>query len=176
MFVHRCRLEMLLLLTHPFVDQVTRAKSASLNRPLDLQFSCWFKGMKLRYHHIWADIIVDCWWMPTLSTATTERLCHFGIKNPWGNWVLSLFFLLQFVSICCLTLVTGGHYSQVISTALPVTINDCDTACPTTAIAEGFGNAAHMWALITFSAGPCNKVTLVMPLSHPHNQISHKGS
>lgn len=63
-------------------------------------------------------------------------------------------------------------------TALPVTINSSDMACPFTATAEGYRNAAHMRGLITFlpphQSPPCNKVTLVMPLSHPHNQISHK--
>lgn len=39
-------------------------------------------------------------------------------------------------------------------TASPVTINSSDMACPFTATAEGFSNAAHMWGLITFSAGP----------------------
>lgn len=63
-------------------------------------------------------------------------------------------------------------------TASPVTINSSDMACPFTATAEGYRNAAHMRGLITFlpphQSPPCNKVTLVMPLSHPHNQISHK--
>lgn len=72
-------------------------------------------------------------------------------------------------------LVTKGNHDPPLSPAsVSVTINRPDVAFPFAANAEGSKNSVHMWSLITFSAGPCHKVALVMPPSHPCNQIPHK--
>ncbi len=83
---------------------------------------------------------------------------------------------MELVSICGPSVCTQGPLFTTAIDSLTCDINSSDMTCPLTANAEGSSNAAHMRSLISFSAGPCNKVTLVMPLPHTPDQISRKGS